>query len=65
MTGSDTATKRKNPFVGPRPIDLGQKIFGRDREIEQLYYFLSGSCFSILHQGLVKVRCFRPGWFPA
>ena len=35
MTGSSTAVVTvTNPFVGPRPIETGQKIFGRDREIE-------------------------------
>ena len=29
-----------NPFVGPRPLETGQRIFGRQREIEELYYLL-------------------------
>ncbi len=30
-----------NSFVGPRPFETGRKIFGRDREIDHLYYLLS------------------------
>ena len=42
MTGIDAASgSLANPFVGPRPIEKGQQIFGRDLEIDQLYYLLS------------------------
>lgn len=66
MTGSDAAIERKNPFVGPRPIDLGQKIFGRDREIEQLYYFLSGERIVLLHSpsGAGKSSLIQAGLVP-
>jgi len=67
MTGSSTAVATAtNPFVGPRPIDTGQKIFGRDREIEQLYYLLSGERIVLLHSpsGAGKSSLIQAGLLP-
>jgi len=67
MTGSSTAVVTvTNPFVGPRPIDTGQKIFGRDREIEQLYYLLSGERIVLLHSpsGAGKSSLIQAGLLP-
>jgi len=67
MTGSSTAAVMvANPFVGPRPIDTGQKIFGRDREIEQLYYLLSGERIVLLHSpsGAGKSSLIQAGLLP-
>lgn len=38
-----------NPFPGPRPFETGRRIFGRDREIEELYYLLSAERVVLLH----------------
>ncbi len=67
MTGSSAATMtRIIPFVGPRPIDTGQKIFGRDREIEQLYYLLSADNIVVLHSpsGAGKSSLIQAGLIP-
>jgi len=38
-----------NPYVGPHPFEAGQPIFGRAREIEELYYLLSAERIVLLH----------------
>ncbi len=67
MTDSSTAVVMvTNPFVGPRPIDTGQKIFGRDREIEDLYYLLSAQRIVLLHSpsGAGKSSLIQAGLMP-
>src|ERR1700679_1635012 len=67
MTGSSkSAVTTTNPFVGPRPIDTGQKIFGRDREIEELYYLLSAERIVLLHSpsGAGKSSLIQAGLLP-
>jgi predicted chitinase len=48
MTTSE-AIAGANPFVGPRPLETGQRIFGRERETEELYYLLSAERIVLLH----------------
>ena len=48
MTGFE-APAPANPFVGPRPIENGQPIFGRELEIDQLYYLLSAERIVLFH----------------
>lgn len=38
-----------NPFKGPFPLDLGDPIFGRDREIEELLSLLVANRLVLLH----------------
>lgn len=38
-----------NPFVGPRPIRQGQRIYGRDAEIHELYNRLQARRIVLLH----------------
>src|SRR5271165_2252248 len=67
MTGSSSVVVTvTNPFVGPRFIETGQKIFGRDREIEQLYYLLSAERVVLLHSpsGAGKSSLIRAGLIP-
>jgi Novel STAND NTPase 1/Domain of unknown function (DUF4337) len=67
MTGSSTAVVTvTNPFVGPRPIETGQKIFGRDREIEHLYFLLSAERIVLLHSpsGAGKSSLIQAGLLP-
>ena len=67
MSGSSRGPVSKpNPFVGPRSIETGQKIFGRDREIEQLYYFLSAERVVLLHSpsGAGKSSLIQAGLIP-
>ena len=55
-----------NPFVGPRPIETGQAIFGRDREREELYYLLSAERVVLLHSpsGAGKSSLIQAGLIP-
>src|ERR1039457_878093 len=67
MTGSSSAVvTATNPFVGPRPIDTGQKIFGRDREIEELFYLLNAERIVLLHSpsGAGKSSLIQAGLVP-
>jgi WD40 repeat protein len=67
MTGSSsTVVATTNPFVGPHPIDTGRKIFGRDREIEELYYLLSAGRIVLLHSpsGAGKSSLVQAGLVP-
>jgi Flp pilus assembly protein TadD/CRP-like cAMP-binding protein len=62
MSGSSSA----NPFVGPRPIERGQPIFGRDAEIEGLYYLLSAERIVLFHSpsGAGKSSLLQAGLLP-
>jgi WD40 repeat protein len=55
-----------NPFVGPRPLETGERIFGRPREIEELYYLLSAERIVLLHSpsGAGKSSLIRAGLIP-
>ena len=72
MTGSDFGSTgagspaQTNPFVGPHPIEKGQRIFGRDREIEELYYLLSAQRIVLLHSpsGAGKSSLIHAGLIP-
>ena len=46
---SGTSKIGDNPFVGPPPFEEGRAIFGRDREIENLYNLLSAERIVLLH----------------
>jgi len=55
-----------NPFVGPRPLERGQPIFGRDREIDDLYYLLSSERIVLFHSpsGAGKSSLLQAGLIP-
>jgi tetratricopeptide (TPR) repeat protein len=55
-----------NPFVGPKPLERGQPIFGRDHEIDQLYYLLSAERIVLLHSpsGAGKSSLLQAGLLP-
>jgi len=55
-----------NPFVGPRPFEPGRRIFGRDKEIEDLYYLLSAERVVLLHSpsGAGKSSLIHAGLLP-
>ena len=38
-----------NPYVGPRPFVLGERLYGREREIRDLYYLLNSERIVLLH----------------
>jgi formylglycine-generating enzyme required for sulfatase activity len=64
MTGSRHGTT--NPFVGPEPIEAGQKIFGRDTEIDELYYLLGAERIVVLYSpsGAGKTSLIQAGLIP-
>ena len=39
-----------NPYVGPRPFETGEALFGRDRELRELFYLLSGERIVLLQK---------------
>jgi WD40 repeat protein len=38
-----------NPYVGPRPFELGERLWGRDEEIAAVYFLLSAERIVLLH----------------
>jgi WD40 repeat protein len=56
----------QNPFVGPRPIEKGQPIFGRDPEITELYDLLFAERIVLLHSpsGAGKSSLIQAGLIP-
>jgi WD40 repeat protein len=38
-----------NPYPGPRPYQRGETLYGRDREITELFYLLSAERIVLLH----------------
>jgi WD40 repeat protein len=40
---------KTNPYPGPRPFRPGEKLYGRDAEITQLFYLLSAERIVVLH----------------
>jgi hypothetical protein len=67
MNGTSAAQGQlTNPFVGPKPLERGQQIFGRDREIDQLYYLLSAERIVLLHSpsGAGKSSLLQAGLIP-
>jgi hypothetical protein len=42
-------SEHPNPFVGPRPFQRGEKLFGRSREVRELFYLLTAERIVWLH----------------
>lgn len=57
----------KNPFVGPRPISDGERIFGRDPETQRLTHLLLAERIVLLHSpsGAGKSSLIQAGFLPA
>lgn len=55
-----------NPYPGPRPFRAGEKLYGRDREITQLFYLLSAERIVVLHSpsGAGKSSLLHAGLVP-
>jgi WD40 repeat protein len=66
MTGLDSAAAPFNPFVGPRPLEKGQPIFGRDLEIAQLFDMLCAERVVLLYSpsGAGKSSLIQAGLIP-
>lgn len=56
-----------NPYVGPRPLEIGHEIYGRDREILDLCDVLVYKRFVLLHSpsGAGKTSLIQAGLVPA
>lgn len=63
---SGTSELRPNPFVGPRPIQQGEALHGRKREIRELYEHLTGHRIVVLHSpsGAGKSSLVQAGLIP-
>jgi len=67
MTGrNEVGGVPPNPFVGPRPIERGQPIFGRDLEIAQLHDLLVAERIALLYSpsGAGKSSLIQAGLIP-
>ncbi|MGE5248614.1 MAG: hypothetical protein ACM3QS_00235, partial [Bacteroidota bacterium] len=61
-----TTTPRPNPFVGPRAFLPGEKLYGRDQDILNLYYLLLSERVVLLFSpsGAGKTSLIQAGLFP-
>lgn len=46
---ADSISERKNPFVGPRAIRTGERLYGRDRETSKLFNLLIAERIVLLY----------------
>jgi hypothetical protein len=55
-----------NPFVGPRPLEMRDGIYGRDEEIRELFWFLAAERIVWLHSpsGAGKTSLLQAGLIP-
>lgn len=63
MAGSEAS---RNPYVGPRPFEIGEALFGRDRELSELHYLLAAERVVLLHSpsGAGKSSLVQAGLIP-
>lgn len=56
----------QNPYVGPRAFNRGERIFGRDREVRQLFQMLAARRIVLLHSpsGAGKTSLVQAGLIP-
>lgn len=56
----------QNPYVGPRPLELGDRLWGRDEELAALYFLLSAERIVLLHSpsGAGKSSLVQAGLIP-
>ncbi|MGH2520984.1 MAG: hypothetical protein ACRDH2_00640, partial [Anaerolineales bacterium] len=59
-------TRRANPYVGPRPFRPGERLYGRDREIQELLDLLIAERVVLLHSpsGAGKSSLIQAGLIP-
>jgi WD40 repeat protein len=55
-----------NPFVGPRPFELGERLYGREREIGELHFRLNAERIVLFHSpsGAGKSSLVQAGLLP-
>ncbi len=67
-SGSSRAAKAAgpNPFIGPRPFETGEKLYGRDRELAELIDRLNAERIILLHSpsGAGKSSLIQAGLLP-
>ncbi len=73
MTGSRSAglpfaspKGSSNPFVGPRPFEPGETLYGREAEVDELYYLWKAERIVLLHSpsGAGKSSLLQAGLLP-
>ena len=67
MVGTEVRrTAGPNPYVGPRPFEVGETLYGRESEIAELYYLLSAERIVLLHSpsGAGKTSLVQAGLIP-
>jgi WD40 repeat protein len=67
MTTNNYANDRSCPFVGPRPFEYGEPLFGRDREVPKLLDLLIAERIVLLFSpsGAGKTSLIQAGLIPA
>lgn len=55
-SSTDLPKKLENPFVGPRSIPTGKPLFGRDREVRDLFRVLVADRIVLLHAPSVRAK---------
>ena len=68
MSGSASGEAKAgpNPFVGPRPFEPGERLYGREREISELQFRLNAERIVLLHSpsGAGKSSLVQAGLLP-
>lgn len=66
MSGTLISQPQRNPFVGPRPIQQGEPLYGRDLEVRELYTRLQARRIVVLHSpsGAGKSSLVQAGLVP-
>jgi hypothetical protein len=61
------ADPTQNPFVGPRPFEIGERLYGRDREVRKLVDLLLAERIVLLHSpsGAGKTSLIQAALIPA
>lgn len=61
-----TGISSRNPYVGPRPIQQGERIYGRESEILELFHLLQARRIVLLHSpsGAGKSSLVQAGLIP-
>jgi hypothetical protein len=62
----EISSQRRNPYVGPKPFEAGEPLFGRDREVLELRYLLTAERIVLLYSpsGAGKSSLVNAGLLP-
>jgi len=63
---SEHAGAGPNPFVGPRPFERGERLYGRENEVSELHFRLNAERIILLHSpsGAGKSSLLQAGLLP-